>query len=373
MCPSSKQSRSAKRQSAYDQQAQLDCMMLDFDVLWKIAEKNGLQLKDLSQIYNGEVSESLLKKSLSRLKDKKLIIHSGHSTAGEYRAAKDLLPYLVVQKEGLILRSYWLADRKNVTSISLYRTFLYFGCSFVHDEELFREFFNITQCENKGECNRTLNSFNEQHKDDKWDFADLPIHYQSELAYIGIYEYLCHCAKNRIRYRTILRDFRNPVLIEDPLFLVRYAQALERCLTTHDFDDFLRIRQQLDFQFNDHINEAERWVNNLNNSVGRKNEDPKRQIKQDLYKNFEKYLNENEYRSKSQNAQNLKSLASRFFKINETMMKSAGYGSAGTFLRKFQKEFQIENLPVLFMPGNYFSKKIFYQFLPAEILKKESD
>lgn len=85
-----KNSRTAKRESAYDKMEDYLTERLDFEVIYKIANSpNGMQLKELVSVFQEAWQETdgvekVLRASITRLKNNSQIVRIGHSTTGRY-------------------------------------------------------------------------------------------------------------------------------------------------------------------------------------------------------------------------------------------------------------------------------------------------
>ena len=249
----------------------------------------------------------------------------------------------------------WKQDRQDGIKKLICKIILRLGFIFECDAEFFQEFFNILKTPVEESKERLLNEFFEQNKEDALEFDELPLFYQYHLAKLGIYDYFCWCAKQRFRFRTILKDVKNPVIQYNPVYFVAYYRALKKFCQTGAIEDFLRIRKELDAQFFLDVAQMTKFLEKTFKALSRKNKDPKYNKKLKLYLGYLDFLKNSDF------TENQKGQVEDYFNQNITEMKEAGFGKATSFLREFQRERQVLSLPILQQPGNFCYNKLFIQ------------
>lgn len=356
-----KNSRTAKRESAYDKMEDYLTERLDFEVIYKIANSpNGMQLKELVSVFQEAWQETdgvekVLRASITRLKNNSQIVRIGHSTTGRYVLSEEYTPVFVVRNLAWVFMNDWRNNRQDGIKKLICKIILRLGFIFECDAEFFQEFFNILKTPVEESKERLLNEFFEQNKEDALEFDELPLFYQYHLAKLGIYDYFCWCAKQRFRFRTILKDVKNPVIQYNPVYFVAYYRALKKFYQTGAIEDFLRIRKELDAQFFLDVAQMTKFLEKTFKALSRKNKDPKYNKKLKLYLGYLDFLKNSDF------TENQKGQVEDYFNQNITEMKEAGFGKATSFLREFQRERQVLSLPILQQPGNFCYNKLFIQ------------
>ena len=356
-----KNSRTAKRESAYDKMEDYLTERLDFEVIYKIANSpNGMQLKELVSVFQEAWQETdgvekVLRASITRLKNNSQIVRIGHSTTGRYVLSEEYTPVFVVRNLAWVFMNDWRNNRQDGIKKLICKIILRLGFIFECDAEFFQEFFNILKTPVEESKERLLNEFFEQNKEDALEFDELPLFYQYHLAKLGIYDYFCWCAKQRFRFRTILKDVKNPVIQYNPVYFVAYYRALKKFYQTGAIEDFLRIRKELDAQFFLDVAQMTKFLEKTFKALSRKNKDPKYNKKLKLYLGYLDFLKNSDF------TENQKGQVEDYFSQNITEMKEAGFGKATSFLREFQRERQVLSLPIWQQPGNFFYNKLFIQ------------
>lgn len=356
-----KNSRTAKRESAYDKMEDYLTERLDFEVIYKIANSpNGMQLKELVSVFQEAWQETdgvekVLRASITRLKNNSQIVRIGHSTTGRYVLSEEYTPVFVVRNLAWVFMNDWRNNRQDGIKKLICKIILRLGFIFECDAEFFQEFFNILKTPVEESKERLLNEFFEQNKEDALEFDELPLFYQYHLAELGIYDYFCWCAKQRFRFRTILKDVKNPVIQYNPVYFVAYYRALKKFYQTGAIEDFLRIRKELDAQFFLDVAQMTKFLEKTFKALSRKNKDPKYNKKLKLYLGYLDFLKNSDF------TENQKGQVEDYFNQNITEMKEAGFGKATSFLREFQRERQVLSLPILQQPGNFCYNKLFIQ------------
>ena len=356
-----KNSRTAKRESAYDKMEDYLTERLDFEVIYKIANSpNGMQLKELVSVFQEAWQETdgvekVLRASITRLKNNSQIVRIGHSTTGRYVLSEEYTPVFVVRNLAWVFMNDWRNNRQDGIKKLICKIILRLGFIFECDAEFFQEFFNILKTPVEESKERLLNEFFEQNKEDALEFDELPLFYQYHLAKLGIYDYFCWCAKQRFRFRTILKDVKNPVIQYNPVYFVAYYRALKKFCQTGAIEDFLRIRKELDAQFFLDVAQMTKFLEKTFKALSRKNKDPKYNKKLKLYLGYLDFLKNSDF------TENQKGQVEDYFNQNITEMKEAGFGKATSFLREFQRERQVLSLPILQQPGNFCYNKLFIQ------------
>lgn len=356
-----KNSRTAKRESAYDKMEDYLTERLDFEVIYKIANSpNGMQLKELVAAFQEEWEETsgvkkILSDSITRLKNKRQIIRDGHSTTGRYVLYREYEHVFRVRCFLWGLMDSWKQDRQDSIKKYICEIFLKLGPSFECDNELFDNFIDVLKTPAVESKVQSLKKFDEQNMDDSLEFDELPLLYQYHLAKLGIYYYFCWCAKQRFRFRTILKDVKNPVIQYNPVYFVAYYRALKKFYQTGAIEDFLRIRKELDAQFFLDVAQMTKFLEKTFKALSRKNKDPKYNKKLKLYLGYLDFLKNSDF------TENQKGQVEDYFNQNITEMKEAGFGKATSFLREFQRERQVLSLPIWQQPGNFCYNKLFIQ------------
>ena len=356
-----KNSQTAKRESAYDKMEDYLTERLDFEVIYKIANSpNGMQLKELVSVFQEAWQETdgvekVLRASITRLKNNSQIVRIGHSTTGRYVLSEEYTPVFVVRNLAWVFMNDWRNNRQDGIKKLICKIILRLGFIFECDAEFFQEFFNILKTPVEESKERLLNEFFEQNKEDALEFDELPLFYQYHLAKLGIYDYFCWCAKQRFRFRTILKDVKNPVIQYNPVYFVAYYRALKKFYQTGAIEDFLRIRKELDAQFFLDVAQMTKFLEKTFKALSRKNKDPKYNKKLKLYLGYLDFLKNSDF------TENQKGQVEDYFNQNITEMKEAGFGKATSFLREFQRERQVLSLPILQQPGNFCYNKLFIQ------------